>query len=90
MSEANSPTPSIEEKDEQVNDDDEEEEVESFREWMGFVNRCLNGRLTQEDTGGNEKEEVGVTHTYNHVILKHIVTRRRRSSTRTRARRRGT
>ena len=58
---------------------EEEEEVESFREWMGFVNRCLNGRLTQEDTGGNEKEEVGVTHTYNHVILKHIVTHRRRS-----------
>ena len=89
MSEANSPTPSIEEEEEeeQVND---EEEVESFREWMGFVNRCLSGRLTQEDTGGNEKEEVGVTHTYNHVILKHIVTDRRRSSTRTRARRRGT
>ena len=39
------------------------EEVESFREWMGFVNRCLSGRLTQEDTGGDEKEEVGVTHT---------------------------
>ena len=52
MSEANSPIPSIEEE--------EEQEVESFREWMGFVNRCLSGRLTQEDTGGNEKEEVGV------------------------------
>ena len=60
MSEANSPTPSIEEVEEKK---EEEEEVESFREWMGFVNRCLNGRLTQEDTGGNEKEEVGVTHT---------------------------
>ena len=59
MSEANSPTPSIEEVEEKK---EEEEEVESFREWMGFVNRCLNGRLTQEDTGGNEKEEVGVTH----------------------------
>ena len=57
MSEANSPTPSIEEVEEKK---EEEEEVESFREWMGFVNRCLNGRLTQEDTGGNEKEEVGV------------------------------
>ena len=47
-------------QEEQVKD---EEEVESFREWMGFVNRCLKGRLTQEDTGGDEKEEVGVTHT---------------------------
>ena len=78
MSEANSPTPSIEEVQEKK-EEEEEEEVESFREWMGFVNRCLNGRLTQEDTGGNEKEEVGVTHTYNHVILKHFVTHRRRS-----------
>ena len=50
MSEANSPTPIIEEV--------EEKEIESFREWMGFVNRCLKGRLTQEDTGDNEKEEV--------------------------------
>ena len=53
MSEANSPTHSIE----------EEEDVESFREWMGFVNRCLKGRLTQEDPGDNVKEEVRVTHT---------------------------
>ena len=63
MSEANSPTHSIEEVEEEEEQVKDEEEVESFREWMGFVNRCLKGRLTQEDTGGDEKEEVGVTHT---------------------------
>ena len=52
----NSPTHSL-------GEEEGKEEVESFREWMGFVNRCLKGRLTQEDTGGDEKEEVRVTHT---------------------------
>ena len=47
MSEANSPTHSIEEEEEEEEKKEEEEEVESFREWMGFVNRCLSGRLTQ-------------------------------------------
>ena len=64
MSETSSPTPSIEFEEEKggsgVDEDDAEEEQEdigSFRQWMGFVNRCLKGRLTEEDTGGNEEKE---------------------------------
>ena len=34
-----------------------QDDIESFRHWMGFVNRCLNGRLTEEDTGKKEEEE---------------------------------
>merc|ERR1712130_998523 len=51
MSEASSPTPSLEFAEE------EQEDIESFRQWMGFVNRCLKGRLTEEDTGANEEKE---------------------------------
>lgn len=62
MSAANSPTPSLElaeEEQEKLKQDAEEEQddIESFRQWMGFVNRCLNGRLTEEDTGKNEEKE---------------------------------
>ena len=62
MSGANSPTPSLElaeEEQEKLKQDAEEEQddIESFRQWMGFVNRCLNGRLTEEDTGKNEEKE---------------------------------
>ena len=64
MSAANSPTPSLElaeeeEEQEKLKQDaeEEQEDIESFRQWMGFVNRCLNGRLTEEDTGKNEEKE---------------------------------
>ena len=64
MSEASSPIPSLEFEEEKggsgVDEDDAEEEqedIESFRQWMGFVNRCLKGRLTEEDTGANEEKE---------------------------------
>ena len=62
MSAANSPTPSLElaeEEQEKLKQDAEEEQddIESFRQWMGFVNRCLNGRLTEEDTSKNEEKE---------------------------------
>ena len=58
MSEANSPTPSLEleEKLKQAAEE-EQDDIESFRQWMGFVNRCLNGRLTEEDTGRKEEKE---------------------------------
>jgi hypothetical protein len=39
--------------DEQV----EEGAKKSFGEWMGFVSRCLQGRLTKEDVGPEEEEE---------------------------------
>ena len=55
MSEANS---SLEEEEELKQDaEEEQDDIESFRQWMGFVNRCLNGRLTEEDTGKNEEKE---------------------------------
>ena len=55
MSEANS---SLEEEEELKQDaEEEQDDIESFRQWMGFVNRCLNGRLTEEDTGKKEEEE---------------------------------
>ena len=63
MSEANSPTPSLEEEQQEEEKglkedlEEEQEDIESFRQWMGFVNRCLNGRLTEDDTGKNEKEK---------------------------------
>ena len=62
MSAANSPTPSLElaeEEQEKLKQDaeEEQEDIESFRQWMGFVNRCLNGRLTEEDTGKSEEKE---------------------------------
>ena len=63
MSEANSPTLSLEleeklEEKEEQDAEEEQEDIESFRQWMGFVNRCLNGRLTEDDTGDkNEKEK---------------------------------
>ena len=50
---------SLEEQEEVEEQDPEEEQedIESFRHWMGFVNRCLNGRLTEQDTGKKEEEE---------------------------------
>ena len=55
MSEKN--TSSKEQEDVEQDPEEEQDDIESFRHWMGFVNRCLNGRLTEEDTGKKEKEE---------------------------------
>ena len=55
MSEKN--TSSEEQEVEEQDQEEEQDDIESFRHWMGFVNRCLNGRLTEEDTGKKEDEE---------------------------------
>ena len=55
MSEKN--TSSKEQEDVEQGPEEEQDDIESFRHWMGFVNRCLNGRLTEEDTGKKEEEE---------------------------------
>ena len=57
-----SPTPSLEEEGEEEGEEVRslsEVDAEEFKEWIGFVSRCLKGRLTEEDTGeATEKEEV--------------------------------
>ena len=55
MSEKN--TSSEEQEEVEQDPEEEQDDIESFRHWMGFVNRCLNGRLTEEDTGKKEEEE---------------------------------
>ena len=56
MSEKNTSSEEQEEVEEQ-DPVEEQDDIESFRHWMGFVNRCLNGRLTEQDTWKEEEEE---------------------------------
>ena len=63
MSTLGSPSLSLEEQEEETEGFEEEcgteedDGIESFRDWMGFVSRCLKGRLTEEDAKSLGLEE---------------------------------